>query len=173
MNPCSEKVHSLAHLFTQRGFWMATVFQAFVYSLWEKMFNKVKKILALMELNNLEWFLKHLMRRMLQDASITECFYAMHSVSALNPCPLIFIDSIVKQLYQGGTIIIICTPEETSSEVMDILVISTSGKSQNQDSNPGRLTSKCSLLHMGWSSGTWMWEVTKMIAWELSFVQDE
>ena len=40
-NTCSEEAHTVAHLFTQWGFW--TVFQALVYSLWEKMVNEVNK----------------------------------------------------------------------------------------------------------------------------------
>lgn len=106
-NMCSEKAHSLAHLFTQWGFWMATVFQAFVYSLWEKKcLTKWTKTHALMELNNnLEWFPKHLRRHVTRDAHIIGYFYAMHSVRCFKSiCPLIFIDSVVKQLYQGSTI---------------------------------------------------------------------
>lgn len=77
-----------------------------LFTMRKKCLTKWMKIHALMELNNnLEWFPKHLRRHVARDAPIIGCFYAMHSVRCFKSiCPLIFIDSIVKQLYQGSTI---------------------------------------------------------------------
>lgn len=113
MNTCSEEAHSLAHLLTQWGFWMATVFQAFVYSLWEKKcLTKWTKILALMELNNLEWFPKYLTRHMLQEMHLS---LGMPCIlwGALNPYVLWFSltpewNSFIREVL----FIVISTPEE-------------------------------------------------------------